>query len=258
MSMVKRFAVTEDLPALRAIWVAAFPDDTPAERDAFLSHVRLPEECLVAVADGTPVSMVFSLPVTAQAGRLQYIYAAATLPAYRGRGVFGDLLNTALDTAREQGCIGSFLRPAQPSLVAYYARFGYRPWVYAAQECGVAAPHGAAVTTLSPEEYAARRTALLPAGAVAWDTRFVTYAAACGRAVSTDNAVALCYTAENCLIIKEWLGEGDPAALCTSLGCARYKRRVPTHVPTAEPLALLLPFTKAAQTAAPYIGLFLD
>ena len=106
--MIKRYACTADLAAIREIWSAAFPEDSVTDRDRFLETLRLAEECLVAEENGVPISMVCTLPVPYGEEWLQYIYAAATLPSHRGRGVFAELLNTALSEAKQQGATGSF------------------------------------------------------------------------------------------------------------------------------------------------------
>ena len=253
--IVKRPAFTADLPAIREIWSAAFPEDSASDRDRFLKTVRLSEECLLAVENGTPISMVFTLPVTYGTRRLQYIYAAATLPSHRGRGLFAELLNTALSQARERGVTASFLRPAELSLVRYYARFGYRPWCGCHTETGEAGPSGERVTVLSPAEFTERRTALLPTDAVGWEPRFTAYAASCGLVLGTERAVALCYVQGETLFIKELLGDADPAALSAAAGCDRYVLR---RMNGDEPFMLWLPFEDEERRAAPYVGLALD
>lgn len=252
--IVKRYAFTDDLAAIRAIWSAAFPEDTADDRDRFLRTVRLSEECLVAAEDGVPVSMVFTLPVTYGERRLQYIYAAATLPSHRGRGIFGDLLQTALTQARKQGYAASFLRPAEPSLVTYYARFGYRPWRGCHTVSGESQAAGERVTVLSPDAFVQRRAALLPRDAVVWEPRFAAYAAECGTALGTESAVALCHTQDGTLYIKELLGDADPAALSAAVGCDRFVWR---QAGGDEPFMLWLPFETMSE-AAPYVGLALD
>ena len=111
---VPRFARPEDRPALSRLWLA------------------LETECLGAAPDGFPVSMLLLLPQRyAAAGRslpVQYIYAAATLPAYRGRGYCGALLKAAFEVGRSRGQAASFLRPASQGLTDYYTQFGYRPF----------------------------------------------------------------------------------------------------------------------------------
>ena len=250
---VKRFAFPSDLEPIRAIWSAAFPEDTAEDRDRFLQTLRLSEECLLSEEDGVPVSMVCMLPVLCGTRRLQYIYAAATLPSHRGRGVFADLLCTAIKHAREQGMIASFLRPAQPSLVEYYARFGYRPWNGYRLVTGEAMPSNETVTRLSPEAFATRRAALLPPDSLTWEPRFVSYAASCGLALGTERGAALCETRGDTLFIKELLGDADPAVLSASVGCDRYEWR---QNGGEEPFMLYLPLDEPF--AVPYVGLALD
>lgn len=126
-----RPARAQDCAALERIWLAAFPSDTPTDVAAFLTCFS-PEQALVYTVDGQPVSMLFVLPVPLappdggdplSAG---YVYAVATLPAWRGRGFAGSLLGEAARRAAKSGMSALFLRPATESLREYYRRFGYR------------------------------------------------------------------------------------------------------------------------------------
>lgn len=246
--IVKRKAFTEDIPALRHIWATVFAEDSEASRDWFLETFI--DYAWLAETDGKPISMVFGLPATVCGKPLQYIYAAATLPAYRGGGVFGELLRFVLEQARRDGCVGSFLHPAEPSLTSYYARFGYRPCTACAVEEGIAKA-GECITPLTAEEYARRRAALLPTEAIDWDERLFAYAAQYASMYAVGESVALCYAIEDCLYVKEWLGADDPAALCAALGCTRYRKVTPAD--SGEPYVLLLPFGDDPP-AAPYVG----
>ena len=122
---VPRFARPEDRPALSRLWLACFPGDTMETVRAVFGRLALETECLVAAPDGFPVSMLLLLPQRyAAAGRslpVQYIYAAATLPAYRGRGYCGALLKAAFEVGRSRGQAASFLRPASQGLTDYYS-----------------------------------------------------------------------------------------------------------------------------------------
>lgn len=249
---VKRIALTEDLPALDTMWQAAFPEDTAARRALFFETVPL-SHCLVLEQDGNPVSMVYSLPATVGGRRLQYIYAAATLPAYRGRGLFGELLRYSKEQACREGCIGSFLRPAEPSLVGYYARFGYRPWTFCERVRG-AAGNGCPIDALSPQEYTARRQALLPQGALVWPSWFTCLAAQNDEAYAVGEATALCECAGETLIVKELLGDADVSALCAACGCMRYEWVRPAS--RGEVYTLYAPLSE--ELPPPYIGPVLD
>lgn len=126
-----RAAREPDRAALERIWLASFPYDTPADVAAFFDSGFSPEQAVVCTIEEQPVSMAFLLPtkvalsqnVVIPAG---YIYAAATLPTFRGQGLFASLLKTAHRMAWEAGMRATLLRPAEPSLEAYYARLGYR------------------------------------------------------------------------------------------------------------------------------------
>lgn len=250
--LVKRKAQTEDTASVTAIWRASFPQDSEETIAAFLATVPL-KYAFLAEQDGRAVAMVYGLPAAVEGKPLQYIYAAATLPEYRGRGVFGELLRYALETARSEGCVGSFLRPAEPSLQGYYERFGYRPWTYCERVhggCGRVVP----IAAQSPKAYAVQRQRWLPHGAVEWPSFLVEYAAQSG-AYATPEAWALCETVGSTLLVKEWLGEGEPSSLCGALRLAEYEWVRPAAA--GEVYTMLLPFTND-KLPPPYIGPVFD
>lgn len=128
----QRRARAEDRPALEAIWLSSFPEDTPADVAFFWNSGFRPEQAIVHTVDGRPVSMLFLLPSVlnipdSTSLPVGYVYAAATLPDYRGRGLFSSLLKFAHKLAADAGMRACFLRPAQPSLETFYARLGYQP-----------------------------------------------------------------------------------------------------------------------------------
>lgn len=129
----QRQANASDLPALEAIWLSSFPEDSPADIAFFWESGFNPEQAVVHTVAGRPVSMLFLLPAALSLPGhpytlpVGYVYAAATLPEFRGRGIFSSLLEAAHNTARRSGMRATFLRPAQPSLETFYARLGYRP-----------------------------------------------------------------------------------------------------------------------------------
>lgn len=186
---VKRFACTEDIPSILAIWRSGFPDDGEKTALDFLKTVELKEECLLALEDGKPVSMVFMLPCTlygftGEKRPVQYIYAAATLEDYRGRGVFRDLLQEALKIGKTRGQAGSFLRPAEKGLEGYYATFGYAPFFYTRIHTVLVADWLDANLRVTPADmvsaakYASLRERCLVGKTphISWENRFVTYA----------------------------------------------------------------------------------
>jgi GNAT superfamily N-acetyltransferase len=74
-----------------------------------------------AYLDGEPAASVMVLPENGDAG----VFAVATLPEARGRGLAGGLLHRALWDARERGCDMSSLQATRMG-APVYARLGYR------------------------------------------------------------------------------------------------------------------------------------
>ena len=260
--ILHRFATVQDTAALTVIWQHAFPEDTAEDIADFLANVNLAEECLVAEEDGTVVSMVFLLPATWQGQTplpLQYIYAAATLPSHRSRGIFGNLLRQALDVARQRGQVASFLHPAQPSLCEYYAAFGYEPFFYCDTLCGAAVPSSIRVKRVTAENYVTFRKAIAPLFAVEWPSRFLT------NTVITENACAVCVPDGERLLIREvCCSDGQYEKTCAALahhfGCDTYECRIPVSKAGEQPFGLLCPLQpiKMSVTPPPYMGVALD
>lgn len=72
----------DQIPALKAIWAASFPEDSPELIDRAFGRLYRPADCMVECRAGRPVSMAFLLPAVWHNGPctypVQYIYAAAT------------------------------------------------------------------------------------------------------------------------------------------------------------------------------------
>jgi len=75
----------------------------------------------IASADGRPASCAWALDASGDCG----IFAVATTPAARGRGLAGGLIARALLDARERGCETSSLQSTRMG-ESVYERLGYR------------------------------------------------------------------------------------------------------------------------------------
>lgn len=130
------WAGEEQFSAVRDLWHEGFPEDTDEDVTAFWRAMSGTARCLLCMEGERAVSMAFLLPADAVAGEerlpLWYVYAAATCRDRRGQGLFGRLLNEAAARAAQNGVEALFLRPAEPSLFAYYARQGFQPLLRAA------------------------------------------------------------------------------------------------------------------------------
>lgn len=121
-------------PADRADVMALYDLCFPGEHDycaAYHDRFWRPERCLI-VREGEILCAMVNLmdAVMVQDGvRLEatYIFAAATRPEYRGRGIMSDMLRHAFELGRAWGKDLSILLTENDSLFAYYARLGYGP-----------------------------------------------------------------------------------------------------------------------------------
>lgn len=279
-----RWATPDQEAALVRLWMAAFPQDTRENAADFLRRVRLSEECLVYAEQDEPVSMAFLLPATLVMDGVerpvQYIYAAATLPARRGQGIFGRLLTRAQELVAEKGQAASCLYPASPRLAQYYARFGYQPFfeevlvrlspeelkAAAGQDSGNAwQPYDGAYSFLR-DRVLHDRTAW-----VRWEERFAAYAVQGGCILRCADGCALCEQVENTVWVRELLCPPERvaefyAALQREFPGQSVRLRRPARPgETASGGGLLCPLTAELRSwienqpaQSPYLGLTLE
>lgn len=118
------FADETDRDAVMDLWQTCFGDEREYI-DLYLSNRFQTENMLVIHKDGRPVSMLSLLPVTVTVGgkkrAARYVYAVATLPAYRGRGYASRLIAHAFEKYDEP----LILQPADEELQRYYERMGF-------------------------------------------------------------------------------------------------------------------------------------
>lgn len=148
------------IPALRALWKTCFGDED-AFLDAFFAIAYAPERCLCALEGDTPVAMLYWMDCQADNRPLAYLYAVATAPAHRQRGLCRELLKKALYCLAERGCSGAILVPDGVNLFDFYRKSGFCATIFKAEP---QAPSG--LRPVSAMEYAAARRSLLPPGAV--------------------------------------------------------------------------------------------
>lgn len=263
-----RFTTPRDISAIRHIWSAVFTDDAPKERDRFLKTVHLSDACVLACVEGKPVSMAFFLPAHLRVGgknyAVRYLYAASTLPAYRGKGIFRDLLNTALSIFKERGTAACFLNPAERSLVEYYSRFGFKPAFFCHTIEGIARVAQLPMAPLSAKQFCSLRKPLLPLNRIEWDDRLLRYAASYATPMLIgDRACVLFAKQGDTLRVLELLGvpAEQHSTICSALafhqGCRSFETRVFSK--TGDCFGMLLPLAEDIPLdTVLYMGLAFD
>ena len=151
-----RFSVPADIPAQRELWKLAF-GDTDEYLDNFYLHYYRPERAVVLEEDGVVRAMFtwFDTTLTLPGGqrfRAAYVYALATHPDCRGRGLAAKLLADADALLRPLGIDLMTTVPAEPSLHNFFAANGYQEGFVMEQQT-IPAPEGVSpVCTLRPAD----------------------------------------------------------------------------------------------------------
>lgn len=113
---------------LKALWKSTF-GDSDWYIDSFFKKVRSDENTLVYTEGGRVLSALYIIPygifIEGKKETAAYLYALATQPEFRGRGIMSELINSALDLSRERGYAISALIPADVSLAGFYRKFGF-------------------------------------------------------------------------------------------------------------------------------------
>ncbi len=127
--MVLRVSVPTDVPALKQLWKMAFGDED-AYIEHFFTRYYTPQRMLVLEEEGQVRAMTawFDMPLVFADGTKvpsAYLYAVATHPEFRGKGLAGRLLDFAGKWLGERGCACLTTVPARPDLHAFFARNGF-------------------------------------------------------------------------------------------------------------------------------------
>ena len=186
MTDTLRLARLSDRKALQDIWRAVF-GDTDDEIDTFLKFYFDPQMTVIATSDGIPAAIGFILPsghFCDSGGSVPcgMIYAVATLPEFRGRGIGASIVRELISIGRSAGIGAIVLHPAEDSLFEYYSdRSGLKTWFYMSERKYTRSPPGAKAIGLTPvadNEYRAVREKLLSGiPHIEFDSRALSYQA---------------------------------------------------------------------------------
>ena len=193
------------LSACMRLYDMAFPGEPEAFTRAMFDRYA-PEHLRTVCEDGEPISMLFSIPypIITASGTLdaRYLYAVATHPDHRGKGLAKCLL---LQEAAEHPV---FLRPMSESLFDYYGKVGFSPFSPIEITTGDAAAPSGAERLISSAEFLTLRDALAPLPHCRPTKDFLSlYENGGGTAAYGSDAVALFERTEDGILFKEYWGD---------------------------------------------------
>lgn len=162
------------------IWHKSFGDSIEYIH-MFLQWNAARAKIIVCKIEDRPVSVAYLLPLVYRKVGQQdipcwYLYAAATLPEYRGHGYFSDIL-TFIKLHVPEPVI---LVPAEPALIGYYERQGLHMWqeeeVLSVECVEKSCNPIISLSDIDVQAYeTARESYLGQSGYMKWDTHFLTY-----------------------------------------------------------------------------------
>ncbi|HZK21908.1 MAG TPA: GNAT family N-acetyltransferase [Oscillospiraceae bacterium] len=123
------YSKKEFIKELKTLWHETF-GDSEQYLNAFFESVYKGENTLVYIKDKRVVSALYIIPYTmlykGREIKVAYLYALATNPAYRGRGIMGELIERSFEICKSRGYSLITLIPSEHSLFGYYERFGFK------------------------------------------------------------------------------------------------------------------------------------
>ena len=234
------YPAPEQIPALRSLWKTAFGDGD-AFLDLFFSSAYTPRRCRCAVEDDRVAAALYWFDVSWNDCRCAYIYAVATDPRYRGRGICRKLMADTAALLKGNGYQGILLVPQEEGLFSMYAKMGYLPGSSLDEFHCAASEHTVPIREITAAEYAAHRRISLPPGGVIQEGENLTFLAGIARFYRGDGFLAAVSREEAHLRILEYLGDPDQIApLVAALGRREATVRTPGN---SKAFSMYLPLT---------------
>ena len=207
------------IPALRQLWKVAFGDED-AFLDLFFRLAFSPDRCRCILDGDHPVAAHYWFDCVCGGQKFAYVYAVATDPAWRGRGLCRALSEDLTHLLRHQGYHGILLVPQTTGLSGMYRKLGYQDCTRITESSVPAQNLGLSLRRLTAAEYAALRRTHLPAGAVLQEGDTLPFLDALYVFFAFDGGIAALHLEGDKLICQELLGDSGAApGLVHALGC---------------------------------------
>ena len=146
--------------SLKKLWQTVF-GDPDVFLDTFFRVAYSPDRCRYVELDGEAVCALYWFDCEYGGGKLAYLYAVATHPDHRGKGLASRLLEDTHAHLKALGYAGCVLKPAK-GLFPFYERLGYVTSGFVSRFSAEAASVSAQIKEVSAAEYGCLRRRYLP------------------------------------------------------------------------------------------------
>ena len=216
-----------EIESLRNLWKEAF-GDTDEFLDVFFNTAFSKYRCRISRVGNEVAAALYWFDCAFDGKKIAYLYAVATLFAYRGRGICRRLMENAENHLRENGYAGVILVPGSEKLFAFYEKMGYKTSVNIGEAVYRPSDETPAIRRIDAYEYARLRRKLLPAGSVIQENENLDFLSAIADFYSGDGFLLAARKEGKTLHGIELLGDCSAiGGIVRALGCNTGKFRIP-------------------------------
>lgn len=210
--------------SLKGLWKTVF-GDTDVFIDTFFETAYRPDHCWYMEENGQLLSALYWLDCQWEGQKIAYIYAVATDPAHRGKGLASRLLEQTHRHLKSLGYAGAVLKPAQ-GLIPFYERLGYAVNSHITPVAAEAGILPVPVKQLSVAQYGAMRQRLLPENSISQEGAFLAFLDRVSLSYAYEENLICIDPAEK--VVLEYLGQLSVLpAILAALGISRAQLRIP-------------------------------
>ena len=227
------YPAPRQLPQLRQLWQNAF-GDTDDFLDCFYSTAYAPRRCRCVLAGEDVAAALYWIDCLLGNRKLAYIYAVATHPGHRGKGLCRMLMEDTHVLLAAQGYAGTVLVPQQESLRRMYAGMGYENAGGLTELHCMAEDPPAALRAVGPVEFAALRRKFMPENSVIQEGEGLHFLSLQLQFYAGDHFLLAAYGQKDTLNGVELLGNiGSAPGILKALGYSHGVFRTPGNSPFA-------------------------
>ena len=238
---------------LTNLWHLAFGDGEEFI-DLFFRTAYDPEKCLYLTEEDQISAALYWLDCEFQGQKQAYIYAVATHPDHRGKGLCRQLMEKTHEVLKQQGYTAALLRPADEGLRRMYRKMGYRTATCVAEftcTAGTSIP----LREIGATEYGILRRQFLPEGGVIQEGTSLPYLASYAKFYAGTDFLLTGNIYDGTFVGMELLGNHEAApGILAALGMEQGSFRCPGG---QIPFGMFLPLTESAAEPS-YLGLVFD
>ena len=217
----------DQIPQMIRLWKEVF-GEYDGFWELFLETAFLPDHCRCITEDGQAIAGLYWFDCSCGTDRIAYVYAVATDPRYRGKGLCRMLMAEVHTLLKDQGYDSVMLVPADPGLREMYRKMGYEDCTQISKLSCSAGTSPVEVRSVGTEEYAALRREMLPYRSVLQEGNNLNFLAAQAQLFAGKDFLLAAYLDGDTLHGMELLGNLEAApGILRALGCEQGKFQIP-------------------------------